>query len=159
MRNGKRILLAEDDPLDAELTLTALAEHGLADEVVVAEDGAEALDYLFRRGKFADREGPDPVLLLLDLKMPRVNGLEVLKEVRASEALRRLPIIMLTSSSEEQDVVTSYDEGVNAFVVKPVDYQKFVAAVKTVGKFWTMFNNPPPPADGPRWTGGGGGRS
>jgi CheY-like chemotaxis protein len=144
MTNLKRILLAEDSAADLELTLEALKLHRLANEVVVVRDGAQALDYLFRRGEFAARPEGNPAVVLLDLKMPKVDGLQVLKQVRADEALRAVPIVMLTSSREEQDLVESYRLGVNAYVVKPVDFSRFVDAVQQVGMFWAVVNEPPP---------------
>ena len=142
----KRILLVEDDPHDVELTLTALAEHHLGNEVSVAHDGAEAVDYLFRRGKFLGRTGGHPVAVLLDLKMPRMNGLEVLRVVRSNAELKMIPIIMLTSSREEPDLLRCYAMGVNAYVVKPVDFKEFMNAIKGLGVFWMMINEPPPAA-------------
>lgn len=139
----KRILLAEDSPKDVELTLAALEEHHLANEVIVVNDGAEALDYLYRRGKYALRTDHHPVVVLLDLKMPKVDGLEVLRMIKSDEHLKTIPVVMLTSSREEQDLVKSYKLGVNAYVVKPVDFQEFVDAVKEVGAFWAIINEPP----------------
>jgi CheY-like chemotaxis protein len=143
-----RILLAEDSAQDIELTLNALAEHNITNSVAVARDGAEALDYLYRRGKFADRDDGNPVLLLLDLKMPKVDGLEVLRTVKSDPRLRIIPVVVLTSSREEQDVVRSYELGVNAYVVKPVEFEKFLRAVRDLGLFWMLVNEPPPPARG-----------
>ena len=140
----KRILLAEDNEHDVELTLAALGEHNLANEVVVVRDGAEALDYLHQRGKFAGHANGLPVVVLLDLKMPKVDGLEVLLQVRGDPALRHVPVVMITSSREEQDLVRSYQLGVNAYVVKPVDFGKFVESIKQVGFFWAIINEPPP---------------
>src|SRR5271168_1301505 len=140
----RRILLVEDDPKDVELTLTALEEYNLANEVVVARDGAEALDYLYCRGNFADRPHDNPAVLLLDLKLPKVDGLEVLQQVKSDERLRMVPVVVLTSSREEKDMVTSYKLGVNAYVVKPVDFHEFVNAVKELGAFWAVINEPPP---------------
>ena len=140
----KRILLAEDNERDVELTLAALEEHNLANEVVIARDGAEALDYLHRRGKFAGHANGLPVVVLLDLKMPKVDGLEVLRQMREDSALKHVPVVMITSSREEQDLVSSYQLGVNAYVVKPVDFQKFVESVKQIGFFWAIINEPPP---------------
>jgi CheY-like chemotaxis protein len=140
----KRILLAEDNERDVELTLAALEEHNLANEVVVARDGAEALDYLYGRGKFAGHANGLPVVVLLDLKMPKVDGLEVLKHMRNDPAIKHVPVVMVTSSREEQDLVRSYELGVNAYVVKPVDFQKFVESVKQIGMFWAIINEPPP---------------
>ena len=140
----KRILLAEDSPRDAELTLAALDEHHLANEVALVRDGAEALDYLYHRGEFADVGTALPVVVILDLKMPRVNGLEVLRQMKNDQRLKRVPVVMLTSSREEKDLADSYRLGVNAYVVKPVDFQKFLASVRQLGSFWAMINEPPP---------------
>jgi CheY-like chemotaxis protein len=140
----KRILLVEDNERDVELTLAALEEHNLANEVVIARDGAEALDYLHRRGKFADHANGLPVVVLLDLKMPKVDGLEVLRQMRGDTTLKPVPVVMITSSREEQDLVNSYQLGVNAYVVKPVDFQKFLESVKQIGFFWAIINEPPP---------------
>ena len=140
----KPILLVEDNPHDLELTLIALSKSQLANEVVVVRDGAEALDYLHRRGEFAARQQGSPAVILLDLKLPKVDGLEVLKEIRQSEGLRPIPVVMLTSSKEEQDVVRSYQLGVNAYVVKPVDFNEFVRAISDLGIFWAVLNEPPP---------------
>jgi CheY-like chemotaxis protein len=140
----KRILLAEDNDHDVELTLAALDEHNLANEVVVARDGAEALDYLYNRGKFSGHVNGLPVVVLLDLKMPKMDGLEVLRVVRSDPHLKHIPIVMVTSSREEQDLIRSYQLGVNAYVVKPVDFQKFSESVKQVGIFWAIINEPPP---------------
>lgn len=142
----KRILLAEDNENDVELTLAALGEHNLANEVVVVRDGAEALDYLFNRGKFANHANGMPVVVMLDLKMPKVDGLEVLRQMRAHPELKHVPVVMITSSREEQDLVRSYQLGVNAYVVKPVDFQQFVECVKQIGFFWAVINEPPPGA-------------
>ena len=144
MSDLKRILLAEDNPNDVELTLTALAEHNLANEVVVVRDGAEALDYLYCRGEFKLRQEENPAVVLLDLKMPKVDGLEVLRKIKGDPALKSIPVVVLTSSREEKDLVTSYDLGVNAFVVKPVDFRQFVEAVKQLGVFWAVVNEVPP---------------
>ena len=140
----KRILLVEDNERDVELTLAALDENNLANEVVVARDGAEALDYLYGRGKFAGHANGFPAVVLLDLKMPKVDGLEVLRQMRADPTIRHVPVVMVTSSREEQDLVHSYELGVNAYVVKPVDFQKFVESVKQIGMFWAIINEPPP---------------
>jgi len=139
-----RILLVEDDPKDVELTLTALAEYNLANEVVVARDGAEALEYLYRRGGFTTRTGENPAVLLLDLKLPKVDGLEVLRQIRSEEILKMIPVVVLTSSREGRDMVASYRLGVNAYVVKPVDFHEFVNAIKELGVFWAVINEPPP---------------
>ncbi|HLF92466.1 MAG TPA: response regulator [Planctomycetota bacterium] len=140
----ERILLAEDNPQDVELTLAALEDIHLANEVVVVNDGAEALDYLHRRGKHSLRGGGDPAVVLLDLKMPKVDGLEVLRQVRGDPAHKSLPIVIMTSSREESDLIESYRLGVNAYVVKPVDFAKFAESVKRVGLFWALVNEPPP---------------
>lgn len=140
----KRILLVEDDPMDMELTLTALEEKNLANEVLVVHDGEEALDFLYSRGSFRMRMPGNPVLILLDLKLPKVDGLEVLRQIKNDEHLRTIPVVMLTSSREEQDVVDSYKLGVNAYVVKPIDFQDFLSAVKEIGLFWAVINEPPP---------------
>ena len=140
----KRILLAEDSVHDVELTLAALEEHNLANEVVIVRDGAEALDYLYHRGKFAGHANGLPVVALLDLKMPKVDGLEVLRQMKNDENLKHIPVVMITSSREEQDLVRSYQLGVNAYVVKPVDFQQFVDSIKQVGFFWAIINEPPP---------------
>jgi DNA-binding response OmpR family regulator len=144
MSDLKRILLVEDDPKDVELTLTGLAEYNLANEVVVARDGEEALDYLYRRGNHKTRTNGNPAVMLLDLKLPKINGFEVLQQIRADENLKMIPVVMLTSSREERDLVTSYKLGVNAYVVKPVDFHQFVNAVKELGVFWAVINQPPP---------------
>jgi len=144
MADVKRILLVEDSPNDIELTLAALAENHLANEVVVARDGEEALDYLYRRGMFKLREPGQPAVVLLDLKLPKVDGLEVLAQLKADPTLKVVPVVMLTSSHEEKDLVRSYNLGVNAYVVKPVDFPEFVEAVKEVGLFWAVINEPPP---------------
>ena len=144
MPDLKRILMVEDCKKDVELTLAALDEHHLANEVVVVRDGAEALDYLRRRGRFAERPDEMPAVVLLDLKLPKVDGLEVLREMKADERLKIVPVVMLTSSREEQDLVRSYQLGVSAYVVKPVDFQSFVDTVKELGLFWAVINEPPP---------------
>jgi DNA-binding response OmpR family regulator len=144
MANLGRILLVEDDPKDVELTLTALDEYNLANEVVVTHNGEEALDYLHCRGPFAARSNENPAVLLLDLKLPKVDGLEVLQQIRAAEKLELIPVVVLTSSHEEKDMVASYKLGVNAYVVKPVDFHEFVNAVKELGVFWGVINEPPP---------------
>jgi len=144
MPDLKRILLVEDSKRDIELTLTALDHYHLANEVIVARDGAEALDYLRRRGKFKSRSDEFPAVVLLDLKLPKVDGLEVLEEMKTDPHLKRIPVVMLTSSREEQDLVRSYDLGVSAYVVKPVDFQQFVHTIKELGLFWAVINEPPP---------------
>jgi len=142
----KKILLVEDSQNDIELTLAALGEYNLANEVVVARDGAEALDYLYSRGKYTDRPSGMPAVVLLDLKMPKVDGLQVLKTIKMDANMQRLPVVMITSSREEQDLLRSYELGVNAYVVKPVDFQQFVESMKQIGFFWAVINEPPPRA-------------
>ncbi|MBD1892342.1 response regulator [Trichocoleus sp. DQ-A3] len=144
MKELKRILLVEDSPNDVELTLAALEENHLANEVVVVRDGEEALDYLYRRGIFKLRIEGNPVVVLLDLKLPKVDGLEVLAQLKSDPTMKVIPIVMLTSSREEQDLIRSYDLGVNAYVVKPVDFHEFVNAIKEIGLFWAIVNQPPP---------------
>jgi CheY-like chemotaxis protein len=140
----KPILLVEDDKRDLELTLVALERSQLANEVIVVRDGAQALDYLLREGDFKMREEGNPAVVLLDLKMPKVNGLEVLQRMRGTPSLRSTPVVMLTSSQEESDVVRSYELGVNAYVVKPVEFKQFVSAIADLGVFWAVLNEPPP---------------
>src|SRR6201991_3424075 len=139
-----RILIVEDDPRDVELTLTALDEYNMANEVIVTRDGEEALDYLYCRGKFESRSGDNPAVMLLDLKLPKVDGLEVLQQIKKDEKLKMIPVVVLTSSHEERDMVASYKLGVNAYVVKPVDFHEFVNAIKELGIFWAVVNEPPP---------------
>jgi len=144
--NTKIILLVEDNPSDIGLTQRALAKSHIVNEMVVAEDGQEALDYLFGGGKYAGRDLSDlPALILLDLKLPRVEGLEVLRQVRADERTSRLPVVILTTSSEEQDLAKSYDLGANSYIRKPVDFTQFVKAVEHLGLYWLVLNEPPPP--------------
>jgi CheY-like chemotaxis protein len=143
----KTILLAEDNPRDVELTLEALAAHNLANQVVVVHDGVEALQYLRREGQFRLRSPGNPVVLLLDIKMPRMDGLEVLKAIRGDEELKTLPVVILSSSREESDLVTGYELGVNAYVVKPVDFKEFMEAVQLLGTFWAIVNEAPPEGD------------
>ena len=138
------ILLVEDDPNDVELTLTALTKNNLVNGVDVVSDGAQALDYLFRRGAYASREEGNPIVILLDLKLPRVDGMEVLEQVKSDPHLKTIPVVILTSSREEHDLIRSYSTGTNAFVVKPVDFHEFVAAVRELGLFWAVLNQPPP---------------
>jgi CheY-like chemotaxis protein len=140
----KPIVLVEDNPNDLELTLVALERSQLANEVIVLRDGAEALDYLFRRNGHSDRKAGNPAVLLLDLKLPKVDGLEVLKAIRDSEELRSVPVVMLTSSREEPDLQRAYALGVNAYVVKPVEFKEFVSAISDLGIFWAVLNEPPP---------------
>jgi len=144
MTDIKRILLVEDSINDIELTLSALEENHLANEVVVARDGQEALDYLLRQGIYKLRAQGNPAVVLLDLKLPKVNGLEVLERLKGNPELRAVPVVMLTSSREEQDLVRSYNLGVNAYVVKPVAFTEFVSALRDLGLFWAVINQPPP---------------
>jgi CheY-like chemotaxis protein len=139
-----RILMVEDDPKDVELTLTALEEYNLANEVIVTRDGEQALDYLYCRGEYKTRSSGNPAVMLLDLKLPKVDGLEVLKQIKSDGELRMIPVVVLTSSKEEKDMVASYKLGVNAYVVKPVDFHEFVNAIKELGVFWAIINEPPP---------------
>ena len=143
MSKLKRILLVEDSARAVELSLAALAECHLANEIVVVRDGAEALDYLFRRGPFAERPMEHPAVVLLDMKMPKIDGMEVLSQVKSNADLRTIPIVMLTSSREEKDLVESYKRGVNAYIVKPIDFEQFVEAVKQLGLFWAVLNETP----------------
>ena len=144
MPSLQRILLVDDSPRDTEMVLHALESYNLANEVVTLRDGAEALDYLYRRGAFAGRGDGQPAVILLDLKMPKVDGLEVLRQLKGDPKLKVIPVVVMTSSREDQDVVSSYELGVNAYVVKPVQFHEFVEAVKLVGGFWGIFNEPPP---------------
>jgi CheY-like chemotaxis protein len=144
MAELRRILMAEDSINDVELTLAALGEHKLANQVDVVRDGAEALDYLYRRGAYAARPPGNPVVVLLDLKMPKVNGLDVLRQIKKDAALQTIPVVMLTSSREEGDLLKSYELGVNAYVVKPVDFGDFMIAVRQLGGFWALVNEAPP---------------
>lgn len=138
------ILLAEDNPNDVELTLSALQSLKLANEIVVVHDGAQALDFIFRRNAFAGRLAVPPAVVLLDLKMPRLDGLEALQQIRGDGELRTLPVVILTSSREESDVVRGYQLGANGYVVKPVDFEQFISAVTQLGVFWALINEPPP---------------
>lgn len=140
----KRMLLVEDDARDVELTLEALEESNLANEVDIARDGKEALDYLYYRGRFADRAQGTPAVVLLDLKMPKVSGIDVLRQIKSDENLKMIPVVVLSSSGEERDVIESYTLGVNAYVVKPVDIQQFLEAIRKLGLFWALVNEPPP---------------
>ncbi|TXN12163.1 response regulator [Methylobacterium sp. WL122] len=144
MAGLKPILLVEDNPNDIELTMAALESSQLANEIVICRDGAEALDWIYRRGPHEKRQKQDPAVVLLDLKLPKVDGLEVLAKVKGDPATRGIPMVMLTSSREETDVVRSYDLGVNAFVVKPVAFDEFFAAIKELGVFWALLNEAPP---------------
>lgn len=150
MTELKPILLVEDNPKDIELTMAALEQCQLANAVIIARDGAEALDYLYARGNYADRNTADPAVVLLDLKLPKVDGLEVLEIIKKDENLRHTPVVMLTSSREELDLVRSYSLGVNAFVVKPVGFEQFFEAIRDLGMFWAVLNEPPPPLFGDR---------
>jgi CheY-like chemotaxis protein len=142
--DAKKILLVDDDTRDVELALASLEEHHLANEVAVARDGAEALDYLYRRGLFSDRPEGHPVVIFLDLKMPKVDGHEVLRQIEADPDLKIIPVVVLTSSREEQDLVESYNHNANAYVVKPVAFDSFVDVVKQLGLFWVLTNEPAP---------------
>jgi CheY-like chemotaxis protein len=144
MTTLKRILFVDDSPRDTELALAAFADAHLANPVDTVEDGAEALDYLYRRGAFADRADDHPAFVLLDLKMPKVDGMEVLRQLKGDPLLKMIPVVMMTSSREEQDLIRSYALGVNAFVVKPVNFAAFAEAVKSVGGFWAALNELPP---------------
>lgn len=144
MADLRPILLVEDNPKDIELTLAALAKCQLANAIIECRDGTEALDYVYRRGKYADREPGDPAVILLDLKLPKVDGLEVLERLKSDADHRQIPVVMLTSSREETDLVRSYELGVNAFVVKPVDFNAFFEAIQDLGMFWGVLNEPPP---------------
>jgi CheY-like chemotaxis protein len=144
MKEPGTILYAEDDERDIELTMEALGEHNLANSVKVVRDGEEALDCLYRRGAYKDRDGEDPVLILLDIKMPKVDGLQVLRQIKSDRRLKTIPVVVLTSSREERDLAESYQLGVNAYVVKPVDFENFLEAVKEIGLFWVLLNELPP---------------
>lgn len=146
----KRILLVDDSPRDRELALDALREYNVVNEVVTLRDGAEALDYLYRRGEFAGRTDGDPAVVLLDLKMPKVDGLEVLRQVKGDPQLKTIPIVMMTSSREDRDLVDSYRLGVNAYVVKPLSFHEFIDAIKVLGAFWAVLNEAPPPSSDTR---------
>jgi CheY-like chemotaxis protein len=149
MNELRPILLAEDDPKDVELTLEALAAHNLANQVDVVRDGVEALEYLRREGAYLGRSSPDPSVAILDIKMPRMDGIEVLRAMRADGSLKLLPAVMLSSSREEQDLIRSYELGVNAYVVKPVKFTEFIEAVRHIGVFWALVNERPPEGRGP----------
>jgi CheY-like chemotaxis protein len=142
------ILLAEDSPEDIELMLEALSQQNLANRVVVVHDGVEALDYLRHQGAYADRASGDPVVVILDIKMPRKDGLQVLREIRSDPELKMAPVVVLTSSREQRDLITSYELGVNAYVVKPIEFTQFIDAVKEIGVFWALINQPPVRASG-----------
>jgi CheY-like chemotaxis protein len=140
----KHVLVVDDSPRDTELTVNALETYRLTNKVTALRDGAEALDYLYRRGEFAGRTDAQPAVILLDLKMPKVDGIEVLRQIKGDPLLKMIPVVVMTSSREEQDVLKSYQLGVNAYVVKPVQFQEFVEAVKQLGMFWAILNEPPP---------------
>jgi CheY-like chemotaxis protein len=144
MAKIRTILLAEDNPKDVELTIEAMAENSLANDIVVVKDGVEALEYLRCQGKYKLRKAGNPAMVLLDIKMPRMDGIEVLRNIRSDAALKKLPVVILTSSREEQDLITTYELGVNAYVVKPVDFKQFIEAVKQIGSFWAVLNELPP---------------
>jgi CheY-like chemotaxis protein len=144
MNSLHSVLLVEDNPNDVELTLSALKEARLANEIVVTNDGEQALDYLMRRGRYAGRTTPNPAVILLDLKMPKIDGHEVLRRIRADTYLRLIPVVVLTSSREEKDLYSSYDKGANSYVVKPVDFEEFIGAISKLGVFWAVLNEPPP---------------
>ncbi|MDR3628607.1 MAG: response regulator [Ignavibacteriaceae bacterium] len=140
----KKILIAEDDEKDIELTLTALKGFNIANEIVITHDGQEVLDYLYYRGEYENRKRGNPAVILLDIKMPKINGLEVLKQIKSDEYLCRIPAVILTSSKEERDLIEGYNLGANAYVVKPMDFSEFVSAVRGLGMFWAVINEPPP---------------
>ena len=142
--NNKPVLLVEDDQVDAMSVTRAFNEIQVTNQLVHVENGEEALDYLYRRGPFTTRSNENPAVLLLDLKLPKVDGLEVLQQIKSDEKLRMIPVVVLTSSREERDMVASYKLGVNAYVVKPVDFHEFVNAIKELGIFWAVINEPPP---------------
>ncbi len=144
MSQKRRILLVDDDPNNVVLFRSALADHHLPQDWVVVQDGAEALDYLFHLGKFSARNGPQPDVILLDLKMPRLDGFEVLRALKSNAALKVVPVVVFTSSDHEKDRLQSYQLGANAYVVKPTDYEQFLRAVQTIGEFWAVVNQPPP---------------
>jgi len=144
METFKRILLVEDDPKDVELTINALSEYCVANEIAIARDGEEALDFLYRRGTFASRLEGNPVVILLDLKMPKLDGIQVLRHLKTDEQMRCIPVVVLTSSREDRDLVECYKLGVNAYVVKPIRFTEFVEAVRQLGIFWALINEAPP---------------
>jgi len=145
----RRILLVDDSPRDTEMALDALHQYHLANEVTTLRDGAEALDFIFRRGDYAGRDGADPAVIMLDLKMPRVDGIEVLRQLKADPRFRRIPVVVMTSSREDQDLARCYELGVNAYVVKPLTFHEFIEAIKTLGTFWAVLNEPPPAGPNP----------
>lgn len=143
MKNIKKILYVEDNPRDRELTLSALEEFNLVNEIICVQDGEEALNYLFKKGKYAGLENDSIGAILLDIKMPKIDGIEVLRRIKSDDKLKLIPVVMLTSSREERDLVESYSLGVNAYVVKPVDFMEFINAIKSVGLFWAILNETP----------------
>ena len=144
MKTFRRILLAEDDLKDVELTVNALSEHNLANDILVVRDGTETLDYLYRRGAFAQEPDGNPIVILLDLKMPKMDGIQVLKQIKSDKNLQTIPVVVLTSSRESQDLQICYQLGANAYVVKPVKFSDFIEAVRQIGVFWALINEPPP---------------
>lgn len=142
-QNHVEILLVEDNPNDVELTIDALQENKITNHIQIARDGAEALDYIFRRGVFANRTNSKPKVILLDLKLPKVGGLEVLQQIRANPDTRTIPVVVLTSSREESDIFESYQLGVNSYIVKPVDFEQFTSAMRQIGFYWLLLNQPP----------------
>jgi CheY-like chemotaxis protein len=144
MKTYKRILIVEDDQKDVELTVNALGEHNLANDIFIARDGVEALDYLYRRGAFAQEAEGDPIVILLDLKMPKMDGIQVLRQIKSDKNLQMIPVVILTSSRESQDLEACYQLGANAYVVKPVKFSDFIEAIRQVGIFWALINEPPP---------------
>jgi CheY-like chemotaxis protein len=144
MKNIRPLLLVEDNLNDIELTLAALRQNHIVNEIIVARHGGDALDYLYRRGSHEQRTPGHPAVIFLDLKMPKVDGLEVLKQLKSDESMRMIPVVMLTSSREEADLVKSYSLGVNAYVVKPVGFEQFTDAIRQLGMFWVVLNEPPP---------------
>lgn len=145
----RRILLVDDSPRDLEMALDALQQYNLTNEVVTLRDGAEALDYMYRRGEFAARTDGDPAVVLLDLKMPRVDGIEVLRQLKADARFRYIPVVVMTSSREDRDLARCYELGVNAYVVKPLSFHEFVDAIRMLGTFWAVLNEPPPKGSNP----------
>jgi two-component system, response regulator len=142
---SKKILLVEDNPSDIKLTKRALAQNQITNELIIAEDGGDALDYLFATGQYAGRDVRDtPAVVLLDLKLPRIDGLEVLQKIRANEFTRLLPVVILTSSDQETDMISSYNLGANSYIRKPVDFHRFTEAVRNLGMYWLLLNEPPP---------------
>jgi CheY-like chemotaxis protein len=146
----RQILFAEDNPKDVELTLEALADNNLANRVEVVRDGVEAMEYLRREGKYKERRPGNPAVAILDIKMPRMDGIEVLRAIRSDPVLKMIPVVMLTSSREEQDLIRSYELGINAYVVKPVKFSEFIEAVKHLGVFWAILNERPPEGESTR---------